>query len=160
RLAVALHAEDERPVGADLPVRRALLPAVGHQERVVAVGQGVHAHPGDERERVERPRDVEADAVADALELEAALARPPPRPPRAPAQGAVGRLAPGAGLVEEGAAPDFPRLEGVVDQQAWVVAQRLGGRLPGALALLRGLARPPRQRLRRLERRRVRTQRL
>ena len=66
----ALHPQLQFAGLADVPVRGGLVPAVGHEEGVELVGQGIDAHPGHQRQRVELSRHVQADAVADALELQ------------------------------------------------------------------------------------------
>ena len=107
----------------DVPVRGALVPAVGHQERVEAVGQGVHPDPRGQRECVELARHVQPHAVADLLEFQALAPRPAARPPRAAHHDAVVGLLPPARLVGQHPTPGLLGLEGVV----------VGAPLPGDL---------------------------
>src|SRR5262249_55427474 len=104
-LRVRLHAQDDRAAVADLPVAAAGLPAVGHHQRVVEVGQRIDTHPGHHRQRIELARYVEAHTIADALELERLLAGPAPRDPGATDDGAVARALPAPGLVGQSARP-------------------------------------------------------
>src|SRR5258708_27971167 len=72
--------DDRHPqhaIVADQPMNGSWLESVAHKERVDLPIQPFDANPGRKRQRLEFPRDSEANTVADALEFQSSLFRPP-----------------------------------------------------------------------------------
>src|SRR5262249_7873924 len=130
---------------ADLPVQLALVPAVGHHQRVVAVEEAVDIDPGAKGEGVKLAGDAEADAVADAFELEALLTGPAAGSPGGADDGAVPRLRRRPGLIHERAAEEIGRFEGEIGQACGIFAAEIAGATPLIVALLQSGRRARRQ---------------
>ncbi len=131
RVGRAIHeGKHEAAVFIDLPVRFAVVIAIGEQQAGVLFVHAVHLHPAGEGEGGVGAFQLEADAVAGIAELERVFLRPAALSPAGTDSGAVVGGLHRAGVIGHAAAPAVVGVfvEGIIGDEASVAAVLL---LPG-----------------------------